>query len=404
MKNFKKDFPIFENNKNLVFLDNASSTQKPKIVIDWISEYYSNNYSNIHRWNYDISMKSEELYNQSKKEIAKLIWAASYKEIIYTYNSTYAINLLCQSIKKTALLKKWDKVLLSISEHHANIVPFLILKQEIWIEIEYIDIWKDYFLDFDDLKSKLDEKVKLVSLSLVSNITWSKLKKEFTNYIKEQKNKREDLIVIYDASQSIPHFKIDVEKLWADAIFFTAHKFMAETWIWVLYGKENFLNNLKASFSWWWAISKVETCSFTENTLPYKLEPWTPHISWAISILKSIDYFKSIWWYETVEKVEKNLSTYFLEKVKKIKYLEIIWTKEYKDRIWIFSFNIKWSHSHDISEILADQNICIRSGQHCCEPLLNRLKIKHTSRISFYLYNEKSDIDSFFEVLDKHIK
>ena len=227
--NIKEDFPIFKNNLGLVYLDSTASSQKPSLVIDGIKDYLENSYSNIHRGLYDIAAKSESIYIDSKKQIANLIGADTYKEIIYTYNSTYASNIISWSFRLSNTLKAWDKVLLSIVEHHANIVPWLILKDEIGIEIEYVNIDENYNLDFDDFKEKYDEKVKVISMTHVSNITWQIFDLERVGRLK-----REDTIFIIDASQSIPHFKCSVKDLNADFLFFTGHKVLADTGTWVL--------------------------------------------------------------------------------------------------------------------------------------------------------------------------
>lgn len=394
--NIKNDFPIFENNKWLIFFDSTSSTQKPRMVIEWIKNYLDNCYSNIHRWMYNIATKSEKMYVDSKQKVADLIWANSYKEVIYTYNSTYASNILTQSLKKSNMLKKGDKVLLSIVEHHANIVPWLILKDEIGIEIEYIDVDENYDLDFDDFSKKYDEKVKVISMTHVSNVTGQVFDLE-----RIWKVKRPDTLFVIDASQSIPHFKVDVVKLNADFLFFTWHKLLADTGIWILWWKTELLEIMNPIFSWWGAIWKVDECSFTYSKLPNKFEPWTPNLTWALSLLKAIEYIESIWWYEKIEEIENDLVLYSLEQFNKRKKIKLIWSSKSENRVWVFSFIIDWIHSHDIADIMAENNICIRSGMHCAHPFLNKIKVSHTSRMSLYIYNSIDDVDKFFEVLDK---
>ena len=399
MLNIKKDFPIFKNNPSLVYLDSTASTQKPSFVIDWINEYLKNNYSNIHRWIYDISIKSEKIYFDSKKKIAEFLWVDSYKEIIYTYNSTYASNILTQSLRLSKFLKKWDKILLSIVEHHANIVPWLILKKEIWINIEYVDIDDNYNLDLQDFKEKYDEKVKVISFTHVSNVTG-----QIFDLEKVWKLKRKDTLFIIDASQSIPHFKIDIKKLNVDFLYFTGHKILADSWIWVLWWKTKFLEKLNPIFSWGWAISKVGNNNFFLWKLPYKFEPWTPNITWSVSILKALEYIKNIWWIKKIEKIEIKLIKYCLKKFNQRKKIKLIWSNTNNNRIWVFSFIIDWLHSDDIADIMAENNICIRSGQHCVHPFLDKIKITNMSRMSLYIYNNIEDIDKFFKIIDKILK
>lgn len=394
--NYKNDFPIFKSNPDLVFFDSTSTSQKPSHVIDWISDYLSWTYSNIHRWMYDIAVNSEKLYKQSKQIIAWNINSDSYKEIIYSYNSTYALNLLSSSIKKTWILKKWDKILLSIVEHHANLVPWLILKEEIWIEIDYVWVDEDYNLDINDFEKKYDSSVKLISLTHVSNVTW-----QIFDLKKIWDLKREDTIFVIDASQSIPHISVDVKELNCDALFFTGHKVLADSGIWVLWAKKSLLETLNPSFSWWWAIWEVYCDSYTTATLPDKFEPGTPNVSWAVSLLKAYEYIQSIWWFEQVEKIEHDLVDYFLEKLNNYDNIDIIWSNKKENRVWVFSIVIKWFHSDDVAEYLADNNIAVRSGKHCAHPLFTDKWYSHSIRVSFYIYNDKTDIDKFFEVIDE---
>jgi len=395
-KKYKNDFPIFKNNPDLIYLDSTATSQKPSIVIDGIKDYLENSYSSIHRWLYDISEQSEQLYKKSKKKVVEYIWADSIKEVIYTYNSTYALNLLSSSLKISNKLKKWDKVLLSVVEHNANVVPWLILQDEIWIEIEYVEVDSEFNLNLDDFKNKYDENVKVISFTHVSNVTGQIFDLEFI-----WKNKRKDTIFIVDASQSIPHFKIDVKKLNCDYLFFTWHKIFADTWIWVLWWKEQLLKELNPSFSWGWAIWKVQKNSFSYAHLPDKFEPGTPNITWAVSLLKGFEYIESIWWYEVLEKYENELVQYFLEKIWKYKNIKIIWSNSDKNRVWVFSLIIEWFHSNDLSDMLAEKNIAVRSWQHCAHRLFWSLWFTSSLRISLYIYNSKEDIDIFFKNINE---
>ena len=394
--NIQKDFPIFHNNPWLIFMDSTSSTQKPSMVIDWVKDYLENCYSNIHRWMYDIATKSEKAYDMSKKKVSELIWANSHKEIIYTYNSTYAANIITQSLRLSKKLKKWDKVLVSIVEHHANVVPWLILKEEIGIEIEYINLDENYNLDFEDFEKKYDEKVKVISMTHVSNVTG-----QIFDLERVWKLKREDTLFIVDGSQSIPHFKVDVKKLNADFLFFTAHKILANSWIWVLWWKMELLKELKPIFSWGWAIWIVSEDSFSYASIPDKFEPGTPNLSWAVSLLKAIEYIDIIWWFEKLEEIEKELVEYSLEKFNKTDRIKIIWSTTPENRVGVFSFTIEWVHSNDVADIMAENNICIRSWMHCAHPFLQKIDVAHTSRMSLYIYNTKDEIDRFFEVLNQ---
>lgn len=393
--NYKQDFPIFENNPELIYFDSGASSQKPKIVIDAIKNYLENTYSNIHRWAYDLAIDSEKLYKNSKKAVATNIWAFNYKEIIYTYNSTYALNLLVSSLKRSNFFQKWDKILLSITEHHANLIPWLILKEETWIEIDYIWIDENFYLDLKDFEKKYDENVKIISLTQVSNVTW-----QIFDLEEIWKRKREDTLFIVDASQSIPHLEVDVNKINADFLFFTWHKVFADSWIWVLWGKKELLEKIKPAFSWGWAISSVSCENFSDAQIPDKFEAWTPNISGAISLLYAFKYIKNIWWIEKIKDYEEKLVKYFLDKLKNYKNIELIWNKNPKNRIWVFSLVFDWYHSHDIAEIMAENSIALRAWKHCAHPLFIKLWVSNSLRVSLYIYNDFSDIDKFFEVID----
>lgn len=396
---FKKDFPIFKNNPDLIFFDSTASSQKPSFVIDAMKGYLENSYSNIHRWLYDIAIKSDELYKKSKEVVASYLWVNSYKEIIYTYNSTYALNLLSWSFKKSNFLKTWDKVMISIVEHHANLVPWLILKEEIWIEIVFVWVDENYNLDFEDFKEKYDEKVKVIALTHVSNVTW-----QIFDLEKVWKLKRDDTFFIVDASQSVPHFKVDIKKINCDFLFFTWHKIMADSWIWVLWWKEELLKKIDPIFSWGWAISKVECNLYSSAQLPDKFEPGTPNITWAISLLKAFEYIDSIWGYEVIEKYENQLVKYFLEKINKYENITLIWDSNNENRVWVFSFNIDNIHPNDATEILAENWIWVRAGKHCAHPLFTKVWISGSIRASLYIYNTVEEIDKFFEIIDEIIK
>lgn len=397
--NYKKDFPIFENNPDIVFLDSWASSQKPKYVLDSVNSLYSQNYANIHRWVYDISKTAEDLYHKSKEKTAKFIWANSQREIIYTYNSTYAINLLSQSLKISNFLKKWDKILLLISEHHSNIAPFMILKEEIWVEVEFVELDENFDIDLEDFKKKYDDKVKLISFSHASNVTWT-----IHNIEAIRDLKREDTIFWIDASQSVPHFKVDANQLWVDYLFFTWHKVMAETWIWVLYVKEDLLRQLKSPFSWWWAVWMVWTDSYTQSSYPSNFEAWTPNIWWAISLLSAFEYIEKMGWYEKLEQVENYLIEQMLEWFSKIEWLNLLWKNSSEKRLWVFTFSIEWVHSNDLNDLLAEWWFCLRSWYHCTEPLIKYVWEKATLRASLYFYNDKEDIEKFFTYLKKSVE
>ncbi|MDP5038843.1 MAG: aminotransferase class V-fold PLP-dependent enzyme [Candidatus Gracilibacteria bacterium] len=397
MTSFRQDFPIFNNNKDLIFLDSTSSSQKPAYVIDGIKDYLENNYSNIHRGLYDIAINSEKLYFDSKKKVAEFLNAKSFAEIIYTYNSNYALNLISQTLRFNQVLKAGDKILVSIVEHHSNIVPWQILAKEIGVEIDFVKVDEDFNLDLVDFQKKYDENVKVVSLTHVSNVTG-----QIFDLKSVKKLLRDDTLFIVDASQSVPHFKVDVQEIGADFVFFTAHKIMADSGIGVIWGKKELLEKYEPVFCGGGAINEVKENNYKSGALPFKFEPGTPNMSGAVSLLRALEYIENIGGYNKLEEVENDLIKYALEKFNKLEKITLIGSKKLENRVGVFSFYIPGVHSIDIADQMAENNICIRAGQHCTEPFMDYLGIKSSARMSIYIYNTKNDIDKFFEVLENN--
>lgn len=429
----RNDFPIFVNNPWLVYLDSTASSQKPQYVIDAMKKYLEHDYSNIHRGMYSLAERSEDMYERSKKKVCEMIGGNDWREVIYSFNSNYALNLLSLSLWRSKMLKKWDTVLVSIVEHHANVVPWLILKEEIGIEVDYVNVKEDYTLDMDDLKLKMSPQVKVVSLTHVSNVTgeifslkqvweildevyWKKDSETIPSQAEDRgspewQNTRPLFIV--DGSQSIPHFQVNVTDIGCDFLFFTGHKVFADSGIGVLWGKKEILQNMQPGISWGGAIAKVTKESFIATGLPDRFEAGTPNVTGAASLLAAFEYIEKVGGYKKIEEIEYDLMKYTLEKFLQIwaKFriqdtsnlnrgeIVIYGNNNFQSRVGVFSFEVVWVHSHDISEFLADKDICIRAGQHCAEPFLESLDISHTCRMSLHAYNTRDDIDRFFEAL-----
>lgn len=400
MKNLKSDFPIFTNNPWLVYLDNAATTQKPQQVIDWVSGFVSKYYANIHRWLYSLSEKSEELYHESKLAVAKFI-NCKHSEIIYTYNATYWVNIVAQSLINSWFLKKWDSVLLWIWEHHSDILPWMILWQQFGINIKFLEIGDDFDINREDFDKKYDESVKLVACAQVSNVTWK------IYDIKKIKSKlNSETFFLVDWSQSIPNISVDVQDLSCDCLIFTWHKIMAYTWIGVIYLKQDWVKKLMPMFGGWGTVKDVDQNSYEFFYSNDKFESWTPNIIWAVSLLEAINYINLIWWMEVVRKHEEELMKYVFDRLSKFdNKINLIWPKDIDYRVWVFSFNIPSNTNQNlIWESFAQKNICIRCGGHCAYPLHKFLNKSWTCRMSLYIYNDKEDIDQFFEVLDEILK
>ena len=396
MISYKQDFPILANNPDLVFLDNAASTQKPRMVIEETKRFMENDYANIHRWAYSLSEKSEEIYFQSKDIVAKSI-GGRQSEVIYTYNSTYAFNILVQSLVRTWLLKRWDKVLLTVAEHHSNIVPWIIMKEDFGIDVDFIDTNDKHDLDFDHFDKIYDKNVKLVSATWVSNVTGS-----IFDMKKLSQKLRDDTMFVVDASQAIPNFQVDVKAINCDFLIFTWHKMMWPTGIWVLWWKKELLKELKPSIWGGGSIEDVTKSEIKFAQMYQKFEIGTPNIIGAAWLLKAFEYIQKIGWWQSMQDKETALTWYALESFLKHKdKVQIIWKETPENRIWVFSFVLKNTKipPFRLWELMALKNICIRCGWHCAHPYIKHLCYDWTCRMSLYIYNDKKDIDRFFEEL-----
>lgn len=393
---YKKDFPIFDNNTWLVFLDSSSTTQKPLFVIEETSKFIWHSYANIHRWMYDIAVQSEDLYNRSKKKVAEVLWC-NEKEIIYWYNATHLSNMICSSLCESWIVNKGDTVLVGIRDHHATIVPLQLLAKKYNFNIEFIQIDDNEEINFDSFDQQYNKNVKAVVCSMVSNVTWT-----IFDLNRLQSKLRDDTFFIVDGSQAIPHFTVNVNDLWCDAFIFTWHKVFAYTGIWVMFLAKKWIKELAISVWGWWTVEKVtvEWCEMLTTTSKY--EAWTPNIIAAVSLLKAFEYIDSIWWYAEIMKVESNLVEYILVKFKESEdILELLWQKSHRHRVGVFSwvFVNKKIHIVDANDELASRNIALRCGGHCAHPLISHYWKNGVCRISTHIYNTKADIDKFFEVI-----
>ncbi len=392
---FRSDFPLFTTHPDLVYLDSASSAQKPQAVINALSRYFATDYANIHRWAYDLSMESSLIYEQSKKAVAKKLYASSDAEIVFTYNATYAFNLISRSLVKSGFLQKGDTVLLSKVEHHANIVPWQILSEEYGIVIDWIDLHSDGTLDYDSLKQKLPN-AKLLSITGASNVTGEildldRVKKIFDGlYYKP--------FFIIDGSQRFPHMETDVVRYGIDFFVATGHKVMSDTGIGFYYGRKDLLQKIDPAFCGGGSINSVSMDGYEAAGLPFRHEPGTPHIAGAVSLLAALDYIDSIGGFVRVEQYEQDLTEYALELFSTFpSSIRLIGSLKSENRLGVFSFVFEGKHPNDIAEQLADAGICVRSGHHCTDVLHTALGIWGSLRVSLYLYNTKEDVEKLVE-------
>lgn len=392
----RNDFPIFKkkiNGKDLVYLDNASTTQKPYSVINSITDFYSNYNSNIHRAVYQLAEEATELYEQSRKKIANFINVRP-EEIIFTRNTTESINLIAHSWARSNL-KKDDVISITEIEHHSNIVPWQILCQEIRTRLDYVGIDESGFLDVEYLIELISSrKIKLVSISHMSNVLGTIVPIERIIKTAHQN----DIPVIVDGAQSVPHMPVDAKNLDCDFLVFSAHKMLGPTGVGVLYAKKEFLEKMKPFMGGGDMIKEVFKFHTNYNEVPYKFEAGTPNIADVVGFGAAVDYLEKIGM-ENIRKHEIYLTEYALELMQSLKYITIYGPMDSKFRGGVISFNIADIHPHDLATIMNDHGIAIRSGHHCAQVLMQRLDVPATSRASFYIYNTKEEIDKFVNAI-----
>lgn len=390
------DFPIFEqriHGRRLVYLDSAASAQKPRQVLDALQRFYANDYANIHRGAYDLSLRATDRYEAVRETVREFINAKHADEIVFTKGATESINLVAASWGRT-FLKAGDEVLITGLEHHANIVPWQLLKQQTGIELRVVPITPEGEVRIEDVQKQLTPRTKLVAMTQVSNALGTIVP---VAEICTRAHKQGALMLI-DGCQAISHMPVDVRKLDADFYVFSGHKLYGPTGVGVLYGKRDILRQMPPYQG---GGDMIESVSFTETTFrepPHRFEAGTPPIAQVIGLGAAIDYVKSIDM-KRIEKQEDELLRYATEKLQTIGSLRIIGNA--KQKAGIISFMLDNVHPHDIATILDNQGIAIRAGHHCAQPVMEALGLAATARASFGLYNIKEDIDALAAGLEK---
>ena len=394
---YKKDFPILLEN-NIAYLDSGATTQKPREVIDAVDRYYKTQNANPHRGAYSLSIEATQVYEQTREKVAKFINSQSSSQIIFTKNASESLNLIAYSYGLDNL-KKDDEIVLSIMEHHSNLVPWQYVAKKTGSKLRYMYINDNFELSDEEIKSKITDKTKIVGITHVSNVTGTINNVE--EIIKYAHSK--GAIVVLDASQSMPHMKIDVQKLDADFVVFSGHKMLSPLGIGVLYGKKELLENMTPFLMGGDMIEYVYEQETTYAPLPSKFEAGTQNVGGVVGLGAAIDYIEKVG-YDNIEKIEKELVKYAKEELEKLKYVKLYMTSNENNHSAVISFNIIGVHPHDVASILDSQGVCVRSGNHCAQPLLRYLGIDSTCRASFYLYNTKEDVDRLVEAIKKAYK
>ncbi len=392
---YREDFPILKRkikNNDLIFFDNGATTQKPIQVIDAISDYYKNYNSNIHRSVYTLGDESEKIYEESKHLVKEFINANSHEEIIYTSGTTESMNFIARIIEQD--VEDGDEIILTYMEHHANLVPWQQLAIRKNLTLRFLDLDELGRININQLKELINDKTKIVSICHASNVLGNiNPVYEIGSLLKDK-----DIYFVVDAAQSVPHMKIDVDKMNCDFLAFSAHKMCGPTGIGVLYGKKNLLEKFDPVEFGGGMIGVVEEKSSTWAILPDKFEAGTPLLAEAAGLGATIKYLEDIG-LENIESYTKELTKYLYDELSKISNIKIYGTNEISDRVSLVSFNLEGVHPHDLTSFLDEKGICIRAGHQCTQPLLGKLGAYSVARTSLYFYNTKEEIDFFIQVL-----
>lgn len=390
----RNDFPILRENK-IAYLDSGATTQRPIQVLDKVDNFYKRENANPHRGAYKLSIQATEVYENARQKVADFINAPSARNIVFTRNATESLNLLAYSYGLNNV-KKDDKIVLSIMEHHSNLVPWQMVCQKNGAKLEYMYTNSNGELTTEEIDKKIVPGVKIVGITQVSNVLGT------INPIKEIIKKAHSVgaIVIVDGSQSVPHMKVDVQELDADFLVFSGHKMLSPFGIGVLYGKKNLLDSMTPFLFGGDMIEYVYEQETIFAEVPTKFEAGTQNVGGAVGISAAIDYLKNIGM-ENIEKIEKELTKYAYEELSKLDFITLYGPKDLQKRSGVFSFNVNGVHPHDVASVLDSQDVCVRSGNHCAQPLLRYMNLDSTCRASLYVYNTKEDIDRLVKALIK---
>ena len=396
VEKIRKDFPILDqivNDEPLVYLDNAATTQKPKAVLEAVNRYYQEDNANVHRGVHTLAERATASYEGARETVRRFINASSTKEVLFTRGTTTGLNWIGRFAEE--ILEEGDEVLISIMEHHSNILPWQEACRKTGAKLVYAYL-KDGGLDLEDFRKKLTDRTKFVSITHASNVLG------VINPIQElaQLAHEKGAIMVVDGAQSIPHMKIDVQKLDADFFVFSGHKMAGPTGIGVLYGKEHYLNQMSPVEFGGEMIDFVYEQSATWKELPWKFEAGTPNMAGAIGLAAAIDYLEAIGM-DAIEHHEQDLIAYVFPKLQAIEGLKIYGSQDLAKRSGVISFNLGDLHPHDLATALDYEGVAVRAGHHCAQPLIQYLEVPATARASFYFYNTKEDCDKLVEALIK---
>lgn len=392
-KDYKKDFPLLREHRDIIYFDNAATSQKPDCVIKAEEDFYTQHNANPLRGSYPLSVEATDIYENSRIKVQKFINAASNREIIFTRNSTESLNLIAYSYGITNV-NAGDKVLVSAMEHHSNMLPWQMVTKAKGAELEYIECADDGSVDLERIKEQITDNTKIVAITQVSNVLGR------VNPIKEiaKLAHEKGAVIVVDGTRSIPHMRVDVQDLDADFFVFSGHKIFGPMGIGVLYGKEKLLDAMPPFLTGGEMIDSVRRDGATYAELPHKFEAGTVNARGAAGLAAALDYVDSIG-YQEMQKQEEEVIRYVMEGMKKIPHVHILGSQDPKEHLGIVSFAVDGVHPHDVNEILIADGICIRAGHHCAQPLLNSLGYNSTARRSFMFYNTIREGEKFLKSL-----
>jgi len=393
MQDYRKDFPIFKST-DCVYLDNAATSQRPQSVIDAVSDFYTHANANPLRGLYDLSMKATERYESARKKAAAFIGAKSSDEIIFTRNTTESINLASYSYGDA--VKEGDEIVISVMEHHSNLLPWQRLAREKKARLVFMEPDEFGVISDKEIEEKIGEKAKIVAIAQVSNVMGVRNPVE---KIIERAHKM-GAVVLIDGAQSVPHMKVNVTELDADMFAFSSHKMMGPMGIGVLYVKKSIMENMKPFLMGGEMIEYVTREDATFAELPHKFEAGTVNAADAYGLDAAIDYLNNVG-YDYIEKKDTELVSRIMVEMKKMGHITVYGSPDPSNHNGIVTFNVEGVHPHDVSSILNEDGVCIRAGHHCAQPLMQFLNVGSTARASVYFYNTEKEIDRFLDCLSK---
>lgn len=385
---YRNDFPLLMQNK-IIYIDNAATSQRPQCVIDAEGDFYKNYNANPLRGLYSLSVEATEVYENAREAVRKFIGAEKSNEIIFTRNTTESLNLVAYSYG-ISNVKKGDEIVVSIMEHHSDLLPWQMVAKTCGAELKFIECAKDGSIDLEKVKELITSRTKIVAMTQVSNVLGREYPvKEIAKLAHEK-----GAVMVVDGAQSTPHMRVDVTDLDADFFAFSGHKLLAPMGIGVLYGKEELLDKMPPFLSGGEMIDSVTRTSAVYAELPHKFEAGTVNAAGAAGLKAAIDYIEKVG-FDYIGEREIALTSRAIEKMKKIPHVNIIGSENADEHTGIVTFTIDNVHPHDISEILAADGIAVRAGHHCAQPLLTHLGLNSTARASFAFYNTEDEVDKF---------